>query len=91
MTPRQAAALTFIRARIEATGATPSYAEVAEAIGLVSRANIKRIVDVLIRDGHLQAGRRGSSRSISLPDANLAAVSTGALVAELERRGWRHG
>lgn len=90
MTPRQQQLFAFICDQIEATGITPSYSEMAAALGLTSKGNIVRLVNALIRDGFLVRGHRGSARSLRLKieAIELRHVSSSALVAELERRGF---
>ncbi|MGB3931332.1 MAG: hypothetical protein WBL20_20505, partial [Sphingobium sp.] len=78
----------FVRARIDATGVSPSYVEMGDALGLRSRSAVFKIVKALIRDGHLRSNR-GRSRGLSLPGVNLRAVATQAMIVELERRGVR--
>lgn len=87
MTPHQANALEFIRAKIERDGASPSYREIREAIGISSVSLIVSIVDALVKDGYLRRLGHGRPRSLVLAGANLRAVETVDLLAELERRG----
>lgn len=87
MTPHQAKLLEFIRARIEQSGVSPSYVEMGEAMGLRSRATVFKIVNALVRDGHLRRPGKGRQRGLMLPGVSLHAVPTSALVAELKRRG----
>ena len=46
--------LRFIRAYIKLHGVSPSYAVMAEALGLKSRSNMHRMVKRLEEEGHLQ-------------------------------------
>lgn len=87
MTPVQAKVLGFIREQINATGICPTREEIAGVMGVVSKSNTQRVIDALVRDGHLLRGKRGSFRSLRLPGVDLTTVNTAALVAELERRG----
>lgn len=87
MTPVQIKALDFIRDRIAATGVSPSYCEIADAIGGGSKSHAFRVVHELIEDGLLQRGRAGQRRSLRLPEENIFTVPTVTLLAELRRRG----
>lgn len=89
MTPAQQKAYSCIRDSIAATGVCPSLVEIARAMGVKSKSNSYRVIDALVRDGHLVRGVRGTRRSLRLANDNLAHVPTSALMAELERRGVR--
>ena len=54
MTDRWERVLRFIRAYIKLHGVSPSYAVMAESLGMKSRANMHRIVKRLEEEGHLQ-------------------------------------
>lgn len=54
MTDRWEKVLRFIRAYIKLHGVSPSYAVMAESLGMKSRANMHRIVKRLEEEGHLQ-------------------------------------
>lgn len=54
LTKRQLQAFVFIEDRIAQSGVAPSYSEVAAALGTTSKGNVKRIVDAIIRRGHLR-------------------------------------
>lgn len=86
MTPHQANLLEFVRSQIEIYGVSPSYAEMAHALGVRSRSMVVAVVKALIRDGHLRRAAKGQPRGLRLPGVNLRIVTTAALVAELERR-----
>lgn len=87
MTPHQANALEFIRTKIERDGISPSYREIREAIGVKSVSLVFSVVDALVSDGYLRRKGHGRPRSLVLAGANLRAVETVDLMAELERRG----
>lgn len=91
MTEHQVNLLEFIRQRIEQSGVRPSYVEMCEALGLRSRSAVVRVVDALVREGHLLRAAKGQRRGLTLSGANLRAVPTAALVAELARREYRLG
>lgn len=92
MTPRQKDCLDFVTRRIGETGIAPSYDEILDELGLSSKSSIARLVEALVDAGHLRR-RPGRARSLELTgkDRDLSAIATAALVAELERRGWRNG
>lgn len=87
MTEQQHRTFCFIRERLMTTGICPSLVEIAEHLNLKSKSNALRIVDALVRDGHITRGPRRTSRNLRLAHDNLAHVATSALMAELERRG----
>ncbi|MEC7931265.1 MAG: hypothetical protein VX205_03060 [Pseudomonadota bacterium] len=91
MTEQQHRTFTFVRDQIMATGVCPSMAEIAEHLNLKSKSNVARVIDALVRDGHLVRGARRSRRNLHLANDNLVHVATSALIAELERRGVRLG
>jgi SOS-response transcriptional repressor LexA len=53
MTPQWEMVLRFIRAYIRIHGVSPSYALMAQSLGLKSRSNMHRIVTRLQEEGHL--------------------------------------
>lgn len=53
LTPKQREVLDFVREQ-SVRGITPSYAEIADHIGLKSRARVQGIVDGLIERGALR-------------------------------------
>jgi hypothetical protein len=85
MTPQQLAVLDFIRNRLEETGVAPTYDEIMQRFGFASRSRAHRCVGALIQAGKLKR-RAHSPRGLSLPNASLTGVPTGALAAELMRR-----
>jgi repressor LexA len=62
MTPRQHELMNFIREHIAAKGYSPSYEEMAAALGVKSRGHIANMVACMVERRHLrrekQAGRR---------------------------------
>lgn len=86
MTEKQVKLLDFIRSRIEATGAAPTYAEMADHMG-GTRSNAHMMVNHLTRAGHLKR-TAGGERNLALvaPYRSLIDVPTPALHAELARR-----
>jgi len=85
MTHQQAKLLAFIRDYQKShLGATPSYTEMASALGLKSRASIPRLIASLRRDG-LVVHSQGHARSIIIrPERPLPAHVT--TVAEIRKR-----
>jgi SOS-response transcriptional repressor LexA len=53
MTKQQAILLQFLRARALADDVSPSFREMAAHLGLHSTSGVRRILDALVRDGHL--------------------------------------
>jgi len=53
MTPRQKQCLDFIARHIGERGTSPSYREIAAALGLASTSSVSRLVVALIDRGHL--------------------------------------
>lgn len=89
MTERQLRILDIVRDHIETHGFAPTYEELAEMIGLLSKGRVHLLVNQLLDRGHLiRTG--GRDRAIALPDMiDLRSVPTRVLAAELERRS--HG
>lgn len=54
MTRRQREVLEFIRARYSETGASPTFAEIAEHIGVTALATVHEHVQALVHAGHLR-------------------------------------
>ncbi len=74
LTARQKACLEAIRAFMAASdGVAPSYAEIAQALGLRSRSGIHRIVATLIARGHITK-RKNAARSLTLVEAGGAPI-----------------
>lgn len=54
LTERQAALLAFIRSYQERNGYAPSYREMADGVGLVSKGNIARLIEGLEERGWVE-------------------------------------
>lgn len=72
MTPKQKEALDAIRDCIIATGVSPSYEEIAHALGLSSKSGVHRLVYSLVRQGHL-IHVSGAARTLALPGTGVTA------------------
>jgi len=68
LTPVQHRCLLFIRQFVEKNGFSPTYAEIAEALGLASKAGVWRMVHGLVERGYLTV-LRDRARSIALTEA----------------------
>lgn len=86
MTPREKQLLDFIRERIETTGISPTYREMAAHFGLRSASRIHTSTESLIAQGHLVRRRAHANNSLELSIGPLVHVPTSALRAELARR-----
>ncbi|TKT80011.1 hypothetical protein [Aquamicrobium sp. LC103] len=53
LTHRQREVLEFIRAYCSAHGVTPSYSEIAAALGIASKASIARLIGGLVERGFI--------------------------------------
>ncbi len=89
MTPRQRDVLDFMARYIADRGFSPSYEEIAAALGLASKSGAYRMVIGLIQRGYLKREHTlGCSRNLVLADSpSLALVPTATLIEELNRRG----
>ncbi|WP_432769782.1 MAG: hypothetical protein HEQ22_03280 [Sphingopyxis sp.] len=86
MTDRQVQLLDFIRARIEAKGAAPTYSQMALHMG-IKRSNAHSMVSHLVRAGKLKRTAAAKCNiALVAPYRSLIDVPTGALRAELARR-----
>lgn len=63
MTRREADALRFLSAFYEKNGFAPSYEEMAEGLGVRSKASVHQLAMQLVRKGYA-VNHRGSSRSL---------------------------
>lgn len=63
--PRQRDALAYISAYINSRGYSPSYLEIAAAIGLGSKSGVHRLVTALEKRGHIRRGRGGRTIDIA--------------------------
>lgn len=94
LTVKQADLLSYLRTA-QAQNFTPTYDEMAGAMGIVSRGNIHRLVTALVERGYVERTQYGV-RSIRVrerrlhPDeigkVDLTKVPAAALLAELRRR-----
>lgn len=86
MTPLQLQVLDYVR-ELSDGGISPSVRQIAARIGAKSPSTAQRVIEGLVRDGHL-ARRPGSTRSLRLADQpDLRRATSDALRAELARRG----
>lgn len=89
MTPLQHKALGFIGDHIRIFGFSPSYGEIASAIGK-ARSQTHAVVNALVAQGHLVKSGRGD-RNLSLVGQGLEHFSDAALAAEQLRRALTRG
>lgn len=54
VTARQARVLSFIQSYRTEKGYSPSYQDIADAVGISSRSGVKRVIDALVERGHLE-------------------------------------
>lgn len=92
LTKKQAQILRVIEESEKARGVAPSYDEIAVAVGLRSRSNVHRVVEILIERGYLMRVP-GRARAIRLaPGPGQYSVSFGEGVrASLERHAEQLG
>lgn len=69
LTPRQQDMLVFLRAYRMRTGVCPTFAEIADGLGMKSRGAILRLLRGLEERGHIRR-LRGKSRAIEIIDHN---------------------
>ena len=81
LTPRDRQALDFIRAYGDEHGQSPTFQQIATALGMRSKSNISRIVDDLVERGHLRR-KPNKHRSLMPVEQGLRQVAP-ALVAAL--------
>ena len=74
LTKRQAVALGLITHRLNSTGISPSYDELAAHLGLRSKSGVCRVVDQLVERGHLVRLER-RARGLGLPSSEAAIVA----------------
>lgn len=77
ITPKQARVLAFIRDYVAKHGCAPSYQEIGDAVGLVSKSGVHRLVHGLVGRGHLHLSP-GNARTIVLTSRSALAPSDGA-------------
>jgi SOS-response transcriptional repressor LexA len=88
MTSKQAQLLNFIRTYMAAHGHSPSYDDMAAALGVASKGNISRYIDRLIGQGMIER-RKNVARSVRLVEPcadDLATIDDATLLAECHRR-----
>jgi hypothetical protein len=85
VTPNEIKALDYIRKCISIGGFSPSYREIATAVG-VSGAAAHGLAANLAALGHIRLAPL-KTRGIELPAVDVRAASTESLQAELARRG----
>lgn len=65
VTRRQNAVLAFVTKYCEEHGHSPSYQEIADAVGIASKSGVKRLVDGLVARGRLEMlPRRARSMTV---------------------------
>lgn len=85
LTDRQIKLLSYLR-KSEDHGRTPSYQEMAFAIGLVAKSNIPVLLSQLEARGYIER-LPGRARSLRLTEPQLAKATVEQLMAELQSRG----
>ena len=88
LTPRDRQALDFIRAYGDEHGQSPTFQQIATALGMRSKSNISRIVDALVERGHLRR-KPNKHRSLMPVEQGLRQVApafVAALPDDLRRR-----
>ena len=90
MTPKERQVLDYIEAFLADHRFAPSIQEIADHMGLKSKAGAHRMVKSLLHAGRLVRTADGT-RNLVPVKSNLAEISTTALRAELQRREHGHG
>jgi len=88
MTPKQAALLKFIAGYMESSdGKSPSFGEMAAALGLKSKSSIHKLVSALVHHGFIKRrhGLYRSIRIVRMPGVLTTADSLHEMVARLRR------
>lgn len=86
LTRQQASLLWYIGDYASrSNGASPSYEEMKTHLKCSSKSNIFRLLEGLETRGYIRRTKHGT-RSIVLKRVNLGHISTGDLIAELDRR-----
>ena len=75
MTPKQKLVLDFIKTYVEIKGFAPSYANIAQGIGLKSKSNIHRLVHELKKQGLLDL-KPHLVRSINVRESTVDEVAS---------------
>jgi SOS-response transcriptional repressor LexA len=85
MSPLRLEVLDFVREELAATGCAPSYRAIQRRFGMGSPSNAHAAVSRLVEAG-LLVRSPGRDRGLRLPGADLRAVPSESLRAELARR-----
>lgn len=86
LTHKQRDCLAFIRAYMAEHGASPSFEEIREGLGLTSKSGVHRLLQALEERGRIRR-LHDRARTIEIVDANpLAGVPLADLLAEIDRR-----
>ncbi|PDT77225.1 hypothetical protein [Bradyrhizobium sp. C9] len=70
LTNVQAQCVEFVRHRIDACGASPSYREIADHLGIRGRGTISHLIDSIVERGALMR-EPGKARTLSLPEPGV--------------------
>ncbi|MBB6306250.1 LexA family protein [Xanthobacter tagetidis] len=70
MTSRQKTVLDFIRSHVERKGFSPTYAEIAAAVGIKSKGGVARMVECLVERGAIRV-LTNRARGIALVEPGL--------------------
>ncbi len=78
LTAKQHELLHFIQQKLDASGISPSFEEMKEALGLKSKSGIHRLISALEERGFLRRlpNRARALEVVKLPDGGKATVST---------------
>ncbi|MGQ2929545.1 MAG: transcriptional repressor LexA [Sphingopyxis sp.] len=78
LTAKQHELLHFIQQKLDASGISPSFEEMKEALGLKSKSGIHRLISALEERGFLRRlpNRARALEVVKLPEGGKAAVST---------------
>lgn len=86
LTPRQRHLLAFLTDEAEA-GRSPSFDEMADAIGFASKSGVARLIEALEQRGHVRRHPNRARAIEIIPQDPFHGVTTDDLIAELTRRG----
>lgn len=71
LTPRQREVLEIIRAHKREHGVTPTYEEIGDKLGGLSKTSVFEHVEALIRKGHLRRTEQNKSRNLAIVGEEL--------------------